>query len=301
MTRRGWLLFSAMCVLWGIPYLLIKVAVEELSPAVLVFCRTAGAAALLLPIAAARGQLRPLLAHWRPLVAFAAVEMAVPWLLLARAEQSLSSSLTGLLVAAVPMVAALASRLLGYDDRLDRLRLLGLVVGIAGVAVLLGLDLGGELTAAAAVAVVVLGYATGPLIISHRLSEVPALGVIAGSLGLTALVYAPFAVAGWPSHVPSAKVVSSVVVLALACTVAAFLVFFALIAEAGPQRALVITFVNPAVAVTLGVVLLGEHLTAGLLVGFPLILVGCVLATRRSAEVGAPAQERVAEPGRLSR
>ena len=293
MTRRGWLLFSAMCVLWGIPYLLIKVAVQELSPTVLVFARTAGAAALLLPIAAVRGQLRPLLAHWRPLVAFAAVEMAVPWLLLAHAERSLSSSLTGLLVAAVPMVAALGSRLLGDDDRLDRLRLLGLVVGLAGVAVLLGLDLGGELAAAAAVAVVVLGYATGPLIISHRLSDVPALGVIAGSLGLTALVYAPFAVAGWPSRVPSAKVLSSVAVLALACTVAAFLVFFALIAEAGPQRALVITFVNPAVAVTLGVVLLGEHLTAGLLVGFPLILVGCVLATRRSAGAGEP----VAVPG----
>ena len=282
-----------MCVLWGIPYLLIKVAVEELSPAVLVFCRTAGAAALLLPIAAVRGQLRPLLAHWRAVVAFATLEMAVPWLLLAHAERSLSSSLTGLLVAAVPMVAALASRLLGDDDRLDRLRLLGLFVGLAGVAVLLGLDLGGELAAAAAVAVVVVGYATGPLIISHQLSEVPALGVIAGSLGLTALVYAPFALASWPSHLPSAKVVSSVVVLALACTVVAFLVFFALIAEAGPQRALVITFVNPAVAVGLGVVLLGEHLTAGLLVGFPLILVGCVLATRRSAGQAEP----VAVPG----
>ena len=282
-----------MCVLWGIPYLLIKVAVEELSPAVLVFCRTAGAAALLLPIAAVRGQLRPLLAHWRAVVAFATLEMAVPWLLLAHAERSLSSSLTGLLVAAVPMVAALASRLLGDDDRLDRLRLLGLFVGLAGVAVLLGLDLGGELAAAAAVAVVVVGYATGPLIISHQLSEVPALGVIAGSLGLTALVYAPFALASWPSHLPSAKVVSSVVVLALACTVVAFLVFFALIAEAGPQRALVITFVNPAVAVGLGVVLLGEHLTAGLLVGFPLILVGCVLATRHSAGQAEP----VAVPG----
>ena len=290
-----------MCLLWGIPYLLIKVAVAELSPAVLVFARTAAAAALLLPVAASRGQLRPLLARWRPLVAFAALELALPWLLLARAERSLSSSLTGLLVAAVPMVAALASRLLGEQDRLDRGRLFGLVVGLAGVAVLLGLDLGGEGLAAAEVAVVVIGYATGPLIITRYLQGVPALAVIAGSLGLTALVYAPFAAASWPSHLPSAKVVASVVVLTLACTVAAFLVFFALIAEAGPQRALVITFVNPAVAVTLGVVLLGEHLTAGLLVGFPLILVGCVLATRRSAEVGAPAQERVAEPGRLSR
>ena len=288
MTRRGWLLFCAMCVLWGIPYLLIKVAVGELSPPVLVFARTALAAAVLLPIAAARGQLGPLLAYWRPLVAFAVVEMALPWLLLANAERSLSSSFTGLLVAAVPMVAALASRALGDADRLDRLRVLGLVVGLAGVATLLGLDLGGERRAALEVAVVVLGYATGPLIISRYLSAVPALGVIAASLGLTALAYAPFAASRWPSELPSGRVVASVTVLALACTVAAFLVFFALIAEAGPNRALVITFVNPAVAVLLGVVLLGEHLTAGLLVGFPLILLGCVLATRRSAQPVQP-------------
>lgn len=296
-----------MCLLWGIPYLLIKVAVHELSPPVLVFARTAGAAALLLPIAAVRGQLRPLLARWRPLVAFAALELALPWLFLARAERSLSSSLTGLLVAAVPMAAALASRLLGDDDRLDRIRLLGLVVGAGGVAVLLGLDLGGQGWAVAAVAVVVVGYATGPLIISHYLSDVPALGVIAASLGLTALVFAPFAAASWPAHLPSAKVLSAMAVLVLACTVTAFLVFFALIAEAGPQRALVITFVNPAVAVGLGVALLGEHLTAGLLLGSPLILLGCLLATRRSAAVttdadtpdaGAPAAVPVA-PGTL--
>ena len=285
MTRRGWLLFSAMCVLWGIPYLLIKVAVEELSPAVLVFGRTALAAAILLPIAASRGQLRPLLPYWRPVLAFAALEMAIPWLLLAKAERSLSSSLTGLLVAAVPMVAALAGRAIGDADRLDRGRLLGLVVGVIGVAVLLGLDLGGELRAALEVAVVVVGYATGPLIISRKLSEVPALGVIAVSLGLTAVVYAPFAAMHWPAQAPSTKVVSSVIILALACTVVAFLVFFALIAEAGPNRALVITFVNPAVAVLLGVALLGEHLTAGLLIGFPLILVGCVLATRAARPV----------------
>ena len=285
MTRRGWLLFSAMCVLWGIPYLLIKIAVEELSPAVLVFGRTALAAAILLPIAASRGQLRPLLAYWRPVLAFAALEMAIPWLLLANAERSLSSSLTGLLVAAVPLVAALAGRAIGAADRLDRGRLLGLVIGVIGVAVLLGLDLGGELRAALEVAVVVVGYATGPLIISRKLSDVPALGVIAASLGLTAVVYAPFAAAHWPAQAPSARVVSSVIVLALACTVVAFLVFFALIAEAGPNRALVVTFVNPAVAVLLGVALLGEHLTAGLLVGFPLILVGCLLATRAARPV----------------
>ena len=290
MTRRGWLLFCAMCLLWGMPYLLIKVAVEELSPAVLVFARTALGAGILLPIAAARGELLPLLARWRPLVAFAILEMAIPWLLLADAERSLTSSLTGLLVAAVPMVAAVASRAIGEQDRLDRVRVLGLVVGIAGVATLLGLDLGGERRAAAEVAIVVQGYGIAPLIVSRKLSDVPALGVIASSLGLTALLYAPFAALTWPAMAPSGKVVASVVVLAMACTVAAFLVFFALIAEVGPNRALVITFVNPAVAVLLGIALLDEHFTAGVAVGFPLVLLGCVLATRRSGSFPAIAE-----------
>jgi drug/metabolite transporter (DMT)-like permease len=282
-TRRGWLLFSTMCVLWGIPYLLIKVAVEDLSPPVVVLARTGIGAAVLLPVAAARGYLRPLLPCWRWLLAFTVLEIAGPWLLLTDAERHLTSSLTGLLVAAVPMVAAVASLALGEQDRLDRTRVVGLVVGMAGVAVLLGLDLGGEVRAALELAVVVVGYGTAPLIVSRRLADVPSLGVIAASLGITAVAYAPVAALSWPSQVPSAQVLTSVVVLALACTVAAFLVFFALIVESGPNRALVITFVNPAVALLLGVVLLGESFTAGAAVGFPLVLLGCVLATRPSA------------------
>ena len=290
MTRRAWLLFGTMCVLWGIPYLLIKVAVDEVSPPVVVLARTGIGALVLLPVAAARGQLRPLLPRWRWLLAFTALEIAGPWLLLTDAERYLTSSLTGLLVAAVPMVAAVASLALGEQDRLDRTRVTGLLVGMAGVAVLLGLDLGGEVRAAVELALVVLGYGTAPLIISRKLSDVPSLGVIAASLGITAVVYAPVAAFSWPSEVPSGKAVASLAVLATACTVVAFVVFFALIAEAGPNRALVITFVNPAVALLLGVVLLDEALTTGLLVGFPLVLLGCVLATRSSRVVA------VAEP-----
>ena len=290
MTRRGWVLFFTMTVLWGIPYLLIKVAVEELSPPVVVLARTGIGALILLPIAAAKGYLRPLLPQWRWLLAFTVLEITGPWLLLTDAERYLTSSLTGLLVAAVPMVAAVASLALGDEDRLDATRVAGLAVGMGGVAVLLGLDLGGEVRAAVELALVVLGYGTAPLIISRKLSGVPSLGVIAASLGLSSLVYAPVAAFHWPSQVPSGRVLASIVGLALACTVAAFLVFFALIAEAGPNRALVITFVNPAVALLLGVVLLGEPLTSGLVLGFPLVLLGCVLATRQSRVVA------VAEP-----
>jgi len=281
-TRRGWVLFAAMSVLWGIPYLLIKVAVGELSPPTLVFLRTSLGALVLLPYAASTGKLSALRAHWRPLLAFTALELTGPWLLLADAERHLSSSVSGLLVAAVPLVAAVASRLSGEADRLDRGRVLGLLVGLSGVGVLLGVDLRGDLRSALEIGLVVLGYGTAPLIANRRLSGVPGVGITAGALTLTALFYAPFAAANLPTHVPSAKVIAAVVVLALASTAAAFLVFFALIAEVGPNRALVITFVNPAVAVVLGISLLGERITLGTALGFPLILTGCVLATRRS-------------------
>lgn len=282
MTRRGWILFTAMCVLWGIPYLLIKVAVEELSPPFVVLARTGIGAAILLPLAARKGQLTAVLPHWRALVAFTALEIAVPWLLLTDAERYLTSSLTGLLVAAVPMVAALTSLSLGDADKLDGVRVFGLFVGMVGVSVLLGFDLEGQVRAAVEVGVVVVGYGTAPLVVSRNLAHLPSLGVIAASLGLAALVYAPVAAFSWPRRVPSGQVLGSIAGLALACTVAAFLVFFALIAEVGPNRALVITFVNPAVAVLLGIALLDERFTEGVAVGFPLVLVGCVLATRHN-------------------
>ena len=284
-----------MCVLWGMPYLLIKVAVEELEPSQLVLLRTGLAAVLLLPYAAARGHLRPVLRAWRPLLAFTALELAVPWLLLADAERDLPSSLTGLLVAAVPLVAAFAGRLAGDEDRLDRTRLLGLLVGMAGVAALVGLDVeGGRTRAVVLVGIVVVCYAVAPLVVSRWLDDVPSTGVTAAALGLTALAYAPVGSRGL--EVPSARVALAVVLLALLCTVAALLAFFALIAEAGPQRALVITFVNPAVALVLGIALLGEPLTLGALVGFPLVLLGCVLATRRSTPRGTLDEEVLAEP-----
>jgi len=294
MTRRGWLLFSAMCVLWGMPYLLIKIAVEELTPAQLVLVRTGLATALLLPYALWRGQVGPALRHWKPVLAFAALELTVPWYLLASAETRLSSSLTGLLVAAVPLVAAFVARAVGHGERLSRARSVGLALGFAGVGALVGLDVrGGDLLSVGEVAVVVVCYATAPLIASRWLADVPATGVTAVSLAVTAVVYLPFGAPGL--EVPSGRVVVAVLVLTLACTVAALLAFFALIAEAGPQRALVITFVNPAVALLLGIWLLSEPLTRGALVGFPLIVAGCVLATRATAAPSAD-EQALAEP-----
>lgn len=280
-TRRGGLLFAALCVIWGIPYLLIKVAVRDLSPATLVFLRTALGALILVPLALRRGQVRALLPHWRALLAYTVAEIAVPWIFLSDAERRLSSSLSGLIVAAVPIVGAVLSTLTGGRERFDGRRGAGFALGLVGLVVLLGFDpAGADLRTIGEMVLVVLGYAVGPMIVARRLQGAPALGVVAGSLVLAAVGYAPLGLAQLPATLPGPAVISSVLVLGAICTALAFLIFFELIAEIGPVRATVVAYVNPAVAVALGVLLLAEPFTAATLGGFALILGGSFLATR---------------------
>jgi drug/metabolite transporter (DMT)-like permease len=298
-SRRGWLLFASMCVIWGVPYLLIRVAVRDLSPAALVLSRTVIAAAVLLPLAARREELRPLRSHWRVLAVFAAIEIAIPWILLGRAEQHLSSSLTGLLVAAVPLVAVAVAATTGERERVSGARAFGLLLGVAGVAAIVGVNLDGASAAPLVeVGLVAVCYAVGPLILQRHLAHLPAMGVIAASLAVTALVYLPITAFSLPRHTPSTAAIASVVGLAVVCTALAFVVFFALIGEIGPVRATVITYVNPAVAAVLGVAVLGEHLTPVVLLGFALVLAGSVLATRAPKSGGA--LEPTSEPVRAA-
>src|SRR3954466_1259665 len=276
-----------MCLIWGVPYLLIRVAVEDMSPATVVFLRTGIAALVLAPVAIRRGGLSDLVARWRPLLVYSTIEVALPWWLLTDAERHLSSALAGLLLAAVPLFGILLARIFGPAELVDRWRILGLVLGAGGVAALVGLQIGHiNVLAVGAVLLTALGYAAGPMVLSRRLAALPAVNVVAASLALSALAWAPAAAISWPTSVP-AKAAASVVALALVCTATAFLVFFALIAEVGPSRATVITFVNPAVAIALGIAVLGERFTAGMAVGFPLVLAGSVLATRLSPASGA--------------
>jgi drug/metabolite transporter (DMT)-like permease len=295
-TRRGWLLFIALGVIWGIPYLLIKVAVRDLSPASLVFLRTAIGAALLLPVVVRRGNARALLAHWRPIVLFTVVELAIPWLLLSDAERHVTSSLAGLFMASVPLVGAVLARVTGRHEPLGARRVAGLFVGLGGVVALLGLDLGsGDARAIVELSIVALGYAIGPMIVARRLADLPTLDVVAAALTLCAVGYIPFGVAGLPPLFPGWGTVGAVVVLGVACTALAFLLFFELIAEVGPIRATVVTYVNPAVAIAAGVAILGEPFTAGTAVGFVLILAGSWLATGHVPERAAlAAEERIA-------
>src|SRR6187200_3362268 len=248
MTSRGWILFAAMCVIWGIPYLLIKVAVEDVSPSMLVLARTSIAALLLLPIAALRDEVRPVLRRWRVVAVFAAIEIALPWVLLGWAETRISSSLTALLITATPLVGTAIAVAPGGNERLTVERAAGLALGVVGVASIVGLGLeGASVPAMVAVGVVAVCYAVGPAMIPRWMADLPSLGIIAVSLGLAAV---------------------------------AFLLFFALIREIGPARATVITYVNPAVAAVLGIAVLGEAFTLGMGVGFVLVLAGSVFATR---------------------
>lgn len=298
MSRRGWVLFWAMGVIWGVPYLLIKVSVAELAPTTLVLARTSLAALLLLPVALARGRLGDVARAWRPVLAFAVIEIMLPWVLLGLAEQRLSSSLTGLLIAGVPLVGAVLAVLTRSADRLDARRVAGLLLGLAGVAALVGFEVrGGDTVAVLALGATAVCYAVGPLILTRWLAHLPGIGVTMAALAVTAVVYLPLGLAQAPSSWPSGAVVLSVLALALLCTAVAFVVFFALVAEVGPTRATVITYVNPAVALVLGITLLGERFTAATALGFGLILAGSVLATRRSAPVGAGdrAGDRAAE------
>lgn len=291
MSRRAALLFVGLSIAWGIPYLLIKVAVEELSPLTLVFARTALAALLLLPVAVARGWVVPVLRRWPQLVVFTATEITVPWLLLSRAEQDLTSSLTGLLVAAVPLVGVGVAMLTGRHDPLGRRGAVGLAVGVAGVALLVGVDVGGsQWSAVGEMAVVVVGYAFGAALLARWFSDLPGPGVVAVSLTAAALGYLPFALPGLPDRLPSARVTTSVVLLAVVCTAAAFLLLVALVAEIGPVRATTITYVNPAVAVAAGALLLGEAVTGWTVAGFSAVIAGSLLVNSRR-----PAQEPLDE------
>lgn len=283
------MLFAAMSVIWGIPYLLIKIAVDGVSAPVLVFARTAIGAAVLIPLALSRAAWTPVLRSWKPVLVFAFFEIVAAWLMLSDAERHISSSLTGLLIAASPIVAAVLDRLTGGERRLGGKRIAGLAVGFAGVAVLAGPEItGGSAWPVVEVLLVATCYAIAPLVAARHLADVPALPMTAACLGVAAVVYAGPAAATWPAEMPSTRVLLALATLAVVCTALAFIVFFALIREVGPTRALVFTYVNPAVALAAGVIVLDEPLTPWNLAGLALILGGSVLATRRSGPSAEP-------------
>ena len=301
MSRQGWVLFVLVGVIWGVPFLLIKIADGGVSVAFLVFTRVFIGSLLLLPIAMRRGRLRALLRCWQWLVALSVVEVIVPWLLLSAAERRLSSSLSGLLVAVVPVIGVGVARLAGDRDRLTATRWAGLAIGLGGVTLLMrpAVAGGGVVPVLEALGTAVC-YAIGPVIAARKLADADALSVTAASLGLASVVYVVPAALTWPQAVPAPRVLAALGALAAICTAVAFLLYLRLIAEAGPVRAEVVTYINPAVAVALGVIVLGEPLSPLMMISFGLILAGSVLATRssnRPAPAAVPVEETLPASG----
>ncbi len=283
MTRKGWLLFIAMSVIWGIPYLFIKIAVRELDPTVVVFARVGIAAAILLPVAVQRRVLRQLRERWLAVSALACVQIVGPFLLIGYGEQHIASSLTSLLIAADPLLVVLFALRFDPSERVSGLRLVGLLIGIGGVVTLLGLDVGGDaqrLLGAALVLLAAAGYAASALLIKRpTIATLPSLGVVTIMCVTATVVLLPLAVTRLPSKIPDLEVLASLLVLGLICTALAYLLFFALVAEVGASRGTVITYINPAVSVLLGVTLLAEPLNAAIIMGFLLIIIGSWLST----------------------
>jgi drug/metabolite transporter (DMT)-like permease len=283
MSLRAWSCFAAVSVLWGMPYLFIKLAVDEgVPPVFLAWARIAVGAAVLLPFAWRAGLLRGLGRSWRWVALWGLCEAIVPFPLVAFGEQEVSSSLTAILIASAPLLVALFALRLDPAERAGGSRLAGLLVGLAGVVLLVGIDVAGdpaELLGAGAILLATCGYALAPFVLRARLEGVDTIGIVAAALAFSTLALAPFAAVGAPSAMPSATAIVSIVVLGLFCSAAALVLFATLVREVGGGRAMVITYVSPTVAVALGVTVLGEGLGVGAVAGMLLILAGSWLAT----------------------
>ena len=295
MSARGWAAFAAMSAIWGIPYLFIKIAVDDgVSPIFVSWGRVLLGAAILLALAARAGVLGGL--RWRWMAVLAVVEIVFPFPLIAAGEQRVTSSLAAIVIACVPLIVALIALRFDPAERASGRRLAGLFVGLAGVVALVGIDVAGdgrELVGVGFLIIAAVGYAVGPMVIKAKLGGLDPRASMGGSLAIAAVALTPFALAS-PGRTPSTEALVAIVVLGLVCTALAFVLFSVLIAEAGPGRATVITYVNPVVAVALGVAVLGEHPGAGAVVGLVLILAGSWLSTdgrlprrRRAAAVAA--------------
>jgi drug/metabolite transporter (DMT)-like permease len=279
-STRAWLAFAIVAVVWGIPYFLMKIAVGEVSPPVIAWCRLALGAAILLPIAWQRGALRPAWNRRKWVALIGVIYMAVPWFLIALGETRISSSLAAIIVAAVPLTVTVISL---RQERPHPLRLAGLLGGLAGVALMVGVDVAGrpaELIGAACLIAVTLCYAVSSILIGRKLAGIDQIGSVALSLTTGAIVAAVPAALTLPSRLPSPATLLSLLALGVLCTALAMVLFFYLLTDAGPARATVVTYINPLVAVLLGIFVLGERFTLTTAIGGALVLGGSWLATR---------------------
>lgn len=284
MSRRSWLLFLLVGFLWGIPYLLIRVAVRDFSPASVVFARVVIGAAILIPISIHQKTLTSALRGFKYVLLYAIMEMIGPWYLITKAETNLSSGLTGLLVATVPIWSTIFASMAGDKTVWHHKRLLGLLIGFAGVIALVGIESISGNSALWAIGYVLLasvGYGYAINMITQKLPNVSGIAINAVAMALTAIVYTPFAALQWPRQPVPTSSHLAVIALGILCTAFAFVLFFAAMEEIGAARASLVTYLSTAFAVVLGTLILAEPLTLGIAIGLPMVLFGSYLASRK--------------------
>jgi len=284
LTKVGWGRFALVGFLWGTPYLFIKVAVEEISPSTIIFFRVLIGALVLFPLALMQKNIAIPRKYWHIVFIYTVAELIGPWFLITHAEQKISSGLAGLLVATVPIWAAIFASLNGDHTVWHKSRVFGLAIGFVGVVAVVGIEsISGrqDLKSIGMVILAAIGYAYAVNMINRKIPHVSGIALNAWAMIITTIVYFPFAITHWPRQTPSVQAIASVASLGVFCTAIAFILFFKLLAEVGPPRASLITYLNTAVAVLLGVILLGEPLTLGILLGLPLVLIGSYFASRK--------------------
>jgi drug/metabolite transporter (DMT)-like permease len=285
MSRRNWFLFIFIGFLWGIPYLLIKVAVDELSPSVIVFSRVAIGSAILIPMAMKRGSLMPAIKAWKYVIPYAIGEMVGPWFLITAAEEKMTSGLAGLLVATVPIWATLIASFHGDKSVWQSKRLIGILIGFVGIVLVVGIEsFSGRqsIVAIFMILIAAIGYAWAVTMVTAKIPHIEPISINAVAMVFTMFVYLPFLILHAPEKTPSIEAIGSVVVLGLFPTALAFILFFQLIKDIGTARGSLVTYLNTAFAVLLGVIILGEKFTLGIAIGLPLVLIGSYFASRKT-------------------
>jgi drug/metabolite transporter (DMT)-like permease len=307
MDRRAWSLLLALAAIWGASYMFIKIGLRDLSPGMIAFLRVALAAMVIAPIAASQGALRGLGGATGILILVGAVQVAAPFFLIGLGQEEISSALAGILVATAPIFTALLAIWIDHEERSQGVRLVGIVVGIGGVALLFGVDLSGSgnaLLGGLAVVLASLGYAIGGFIVKHRLAELKPLGMTVAVMSASTVMLAPLALASFPSEAPDLGPLAAVAALGVFGTGLAFVIFFGLIARVGPAKSFLVAYLAPGFAVAYGAALLDETITAATVAGLVLILAGSwlgiegrlPLTSRRETADGGPVAEEGSGP-----
>ena len=284
MSRKGWALFALVGLLWGVPYLFMKVAVDELATPVIVFSRLLIGAIVLVPLALYEGTLRPAFKYWKYIALYAIAEMVIPWSLITNAQKELSSGVVALLVATVPIWATLFAHHTGDSTAAHRTRIFGIAIGLIGILFLVGfetLDDVGNIRALIQVLVASASYAYAVNMITRKAPETSGVAINGIAMALSTVIFAPFAFTHLPSQKPSNHAVLATIGLGVICTALAFWVFFIVLKEIGSARASLVVYPNTAVAVMLGIFLLDEQLTLAIVIGLPMVLLGSYFASRK--------------------